>query len=310
MKRYSIYYLFFWLFCGSASASAEVLDFTFSGQIFRVGSDLGTQVQSGDAYTFSVSYDSEAPLDSNVPTSGSYPAISMELEISTSTGPLRVVFDSPRIELESQSTYQRVTFASAGLTDSFKLNGRELFNPLVTMFSSEDPLPHDGLGLPTTFNRADYSSNSSSSQLSLAFGDGFSEELIKGDIDSISTSGAQEPALPTSLADATARDEGWYSTPWFGYFSPLGDGWIYHSKLGFLYTLGDDASSIFFWDSALNRWLWTSSSQYPWMYAFGPEGGWVFFFENSRPGSRYFGRGGADEVLFENQLRADASDPQ
>lgn len=185
MKRYLKNLIILLIACGILPVSAEELSFTFSGEIFRVGSDLGTTVQTGDPYTLSVTYDSEAPLDSNVPAYGSYPAISMELEINTSSGPLRAVFASPRIELESQPTYQRITFTQSGVVDPFELNGRTLFNPQLTMFSSQSPLPHNGLELPTSFDRSDYSSSSSSSQLSLAFGSGIAEELIKGSIDSI-----------------------------------------------------------------------------------------------------------------------------
>jgi len=35
----------------------------------------------------------------------------------------------------------------------------------------------------------------------------------------------------------------------------------------------------------------------------GPDGGWVFFFEGGRPGSRYFKRGDNGQTLSEQQLR-------
>lgn len=229
----------------------------------------------------------------------------MELEISTATGSLGAVFDSPEIELQSEASFQRITFT--GAVDSLELNGRAAFNPVLTMFSSQSPLPHNGLELPTTFDRADYSSNSSSSQLSLAFGDGVAGEIIKGTIDTITedASNPQGPTPPASLGSTVPLDQGWYFSSWFGSFNPLGNNWIYHDRLGFLYTLGDDPSSIFVWDPALNRWLWTSSSQFPWMYAFGVEGGWVFFFEDGQPGGRFFARGDTGDILFENQLRLD-----
>jgi hypothetical protein len=39
------------------------------------------------------------------------------------------------------------------------------------------------------------------------------------------------------------------------------------------------------------------------MYAYGPDEGWVFFFEGGRPGSRYFKRGDTGEVVSKQVLR-------
>lgn len=67
--------------------------------------------------------------------------------------------------------------------------------------------------------------------------------------------------------------------------------------------LADDTSGMFLWDGALGRWLFTTETVYPWMYAYGPDEGWVFFFEGGRPGSRFFKRGDTGQVLSEQQLK-------
>lgn len=178
-----------------SSVSAVTQSFTFSGEIFSVGSDLGSQVQVGDSYTFDIVYDSEAPITSFVSTFGNYPAISADLEISTSTVPYTMGFDAPRIEMQDQSSFQRITFSNFGTLSADDLNGRTPLNPILTLFSSQSPLPHNGLDLPTSFDLNDYSSNSSSSQLSLAFGDGLATELIKGSVDEVALNPIPEPGL-------------------------------------------------------------------------------------------------------------------
>ena len=60
---------------------------------------------------------------------------------------------------------------------------------------------------------------------------------------------------------------------------------------------------MFLWDVALGRWMFTNETAYPWIYAYGPDGGWVFFFEGGRPGARYFKRGDTGQTLSEQQLR-------
>jgi hypothetical protein len=80
--------------------------------------------------------------------------------------------------------------------------------------------------------------------------------------------------------------------------------WIFHARHGWLYYVGESTTGLFFWDTVMRRWLWTNQTVYPWMYAYGPNEGWIFFFEGGRPGSRWFLRGDTGQVIFETQLRA------
>ena len=107
----------------------------------------------------------------------------------------------------------------------------------------------------------------------------------------------------TWYAGASYVSDGWRYFGWFKGFKPEGANWIYHGRHGWLYTLGADTSSLFLWDVALGRWMFTNETAYPWIYAYGPDGGWVFFFEGGRPGSRYFKRGDNGQTLSEQQLR-------
>ncbi|MAV28581.1 MAG: hypothetical protein CMF43_02110, partial [Legionellales bacterium] len=53
----------------------------------------------------------------------------------------------------------------------------------------------------------------------------------------------------------------WYQNSWFGTFYDAGDSWIYHQKLGWLYTQGDLAGNFWFFHPT-HGWLWTGSSLY------------------------------------------------
>ena len=110
------------------------------------------------------------------------------------------------------------------------------------------------------------------------------------------------PPETTWYAGASYLSDGWRYFDWFKGFKPEGPNWIYHGRHGWLYTLGEDTSGLFLWDGVLGRWMYTNETAYPWMYAYGADGGWVFFFEGGRPGSRYFKRGDNGQVLSEQNL--------
>lgn len=102
---------------------------------------------------------------------------------------------------------------------------------------------------------------------------------------------------------ASPMATGWRYFDWFKGFKPqAGSNWIFHGRHGWLYVLADDTSGMFLWDGALGRWMFTNETTYPWMYAYGPDEGWVFFFEGGRPGARFFKRGDTGEVVSELQL--------
>ena len=121
--------------------------------------------------------------------------------------------------------------------------------------------------------------------------------------DPIDADSYRTPPETTWYTGASYLSDGWRYFGWFKGFKPEGANWIYHGRHGWLYTLGADTSSLFLWDVALGRWMFTNETAYPWMYAYGPDGGWVFFFEGGRPGGRYFKRGDTGQTLSEQQLR-------
>lgn len=111
------------------------------------------------------------------------------------------------------------------------------------------------------------------------------------------------PVLDWFSNASEIQPTGWLRFDWFKGFMPqLGSNWIFHGRHGWLFVLAEDTSNMFLWDPAVGRWFFTNETVYPWMYAYGPNEGWVFFFEGGRPGARFFKRGDTGQIRSEQQL--------
>jgi hypothetical protein len=74
---------------------------------------------------------------------------------------------------------------------------------------------------------------------------------------------------------------GWRWLSWFGYYMPVVDNWIWHNGLGYLYAYPQSTPQfIYFWNSRMQSWAWTSSTTYPYLYRFS-DGVWLWY----QPGS-------------------------
>lgn len=109
------------------------------------------------------------------------------------------------------------------------------------------------------------------------------------------------PEMPW-YAGADELEDGWRYFDWFKAFKPEGENWIFHGRHGWLYVKAEATDRMFLWDGALGRWLFTNEDVYPWMYVYGPDEGWVFFFEGGRSGSRFFQRGDTGQIISEADL--------
>jgi hypothetical protein len=110
------------------------------------------------------------------------------------------------------------------------------------------------------------------------------------------------PVEQTWYDGAVELDDGWRYLDWFKSFKPVAGNWIYHDRLGWIYVIAEDTSSLYLWDNALGRWMWTSNLVYPWLYSFGEDAGWLYFFEDGTPGNRTFGRGDTGAIVSEEDL--------
>ena len=59
---------------------------------------------------------------------------------------------------------------------------------------------------------------------------------------------------------------GWYSSNWLGDFYSSGNGWIYHTRLKWLYFHVAYDGGFWLWDPQLDGWLWTEEGVFPWFF--------------------------------------------
>ena len=77
-----------------------------------------------------------------------------------------------------------------------------------------------------------------------------------------------------------ARDlgQGWKNLNGFGYFYPLSNEWIYHLGMGWVYPVGKSQESLWLYHPALQKWLWTSPTQFPYLFE-SNAGNWLYFLQ-------------------------------
>ena len=71
----------------------------------------------------------------------------------------------------------------------------------------------------------------------------------------------------------------WHSSTWFGNFMDIGDNWVYHYPLGWLYVSKAE-DGYWVWDARENYWWWTTDTLdgtqiFPWIYS-DESNGWVY----------------------------------
>ena len=80
-------------------------------------------------------------------------------------------------------------------------------------------------------------------------------------------------------AGAADLGGGWRWLSWFGFFAETGHNWIFHLQHGWMYPIGIDSSSIWFWTPDMN-WLWTSDTVYPYLYR-SDDNAWLWYLKDS-----------------------------
>ena len=94
-------------------------------------------------------------------------------------------------------------------------------------------------------------------KLSLILDDGYGRtNIIIGEVEVDSLLTFESESLGSS----------WYSSSWLGTFNYSQTGWIYHEKLGWLFTYDDGNGNFWFWDSKWSTWWWSSKEIFPWIY--------------------------------------------
>jgi hypothetical protein len=104
---------------------------------------------------------------------------------------------------------------------------------------------------------------------------GISFEEAKAIIQSIDIDNGSPPhqlnglsETPETLSQSLTTSEifdSWFQSEWFGIFFDSNDGWIYHSKLSWLYATAQN-EGIWIWADGKD-WLWTSEDSFPHLYS-------------------------------------------
>jgi hypothetical protein len=75
---------------------------------------------------------------------------------------------------------------------------------------------------------------------------------------------------------------GWKSSDWFGTFKDYEKGWLYHARLGWLYSSHVDENSVWLWKED-RGWLWTQDDVWPYLWS-NSTGSWIYLYPGL-PGS-------------------------
>jgi formylglycine-generating enzyme required for sulfatase activity len=102
---------------------------------------------------------------------------------------------------------------------------------------------------------------------------------------------------------ATRYEDGWRYLEWFSYFNELAQQpWIYHLEHGYVFALGEDLDSIFLYDMETASWFWTSETRYPWLFKYGINEGWYWYYRSGEQGNRWFSRVADNRAVHQTAL--------
>lgn len=82
----------------------------------------------------------------------------------------------------------------------------------------------------------------------------------------------------------------WKFTSWFGWYNDAHWPWIYHTEHAWIYCVGSGSSDIYLYDYSTTIWCSIRATGYPWMYTYGGNAGWYWYYQGGIPGERWFNR--------------------
>ena len=71
-------------------------------------------------------------------------------------------------------------------------------------------------------------------------------------------------------------DGGWQVSQWFGAFRAYEEGWLYHARLGWLYSKEAPEQSVWLWQES-RGWLWTQEEIWPYLWS-NRSSDWIYLF--------------------------------
>ncbi len=87
---------------------------------------------------------------------------------------------------------------------------------------------------------------------------------------------------PPAAWSSAASDlgSGWRWLSWFGYFNNGSHPWTFHLQHAWLRAFDGANNSVFFWDTEMQAFWWTSPAVYPYVYRFADDA-WLYYLKNS-----------------------------
>jgi 6-phosphogluconolactonase (cycloisomerase 2 family) len=84
-----------------------------------------------------------------------------------------------------------------------------------------------------------------------------------------------EGASPHWIDAQPGASKDWWTSPWFGGFQLLFNGWVKHVELGMVFPMESSTTGLWLWKEGFG-WLWTDKEVYPYLYK-NTGGGWIHF---------------------------------
>lgn len=104
------------------------------------------------------------------------------------------------------------------------------------------------------------------------------------------------------LQDAEDRGDGWAESDWYGFFWRAGKSHVWHYAHGWEYVPKGNRDSVMVYDYGLGQWVWNHQEVYPFLYMYGDEASWMWFYEGTQPGDRWFFHYGKNKWIAEANL--------
>ncbi len=80
---------------------------------------------------------------------------------------------------------------------------------------------------------------------------------------------------------------------------------IYHAEHAWMYAHWSAHDNVYVYDFRMDSWLWTAEGIYPYLYKFGSDPGWLFFFRGTVAPDRSYYHFGHDRAMTEGELIPD-----
>tara|TARA_B100000212_G_scaffold38589_1_gene24956 strand:- start:240 stop:1376 length:1137 start_codon:yes stop_codon:yes gene_type:complete len=99
--------------------------------------------------------------------------------------------------------------------------------------------------------------------------------------ETLSAIGKMSIGYDSSLWSGETAPDGWVRDSWMGSFLPTESGWLFHSRLGWIYAEDDEMGGLWIW-SREESWLWSRADLFPFLYS-NDSGNWLYLLPTGSP---------------------------